>query len=270
MVSTLNEKLTFDPMFLAEMTWSSVDRLSRDCPIIIPVAAVEQHGHHLPLSTDSILLGEVVRRVEASVSQRALFAPVMWLGNSHHHLDFSGTLSAAPRCYLDMLLGLMQNFLFHGFRRLLLLNGHGGNDVPGKQAVFEVRQQYRDRSDILLLLGTYWSLGSSSSEFLDQFELGEFRQIEMGHACEWETSMMLRIAPELVGDFARAGAVEPGNPFRPANRGWITKERSEPGHIGWPEQASADKGEFLLSHFSRDVIKMIDRMEQWDGSTWEG
>jgi creatinine amidohydrolase len=252
-------------MLLQEMTWPAVDRLSKNTPVIIPIAALEQHGHHLPLFTDSMLLGEIVRRAQLEMSDSALFAPLMWLGNSHHHMDFSGTLSAPPRCYLDMLCGLVDNFIFHGFKRVFLLNGHGGNDVPGKQATFEIRQQYRSRSDLLLLFSTYWSLGCQPHQSMPGLV-----QQEMGHACEWETSMILRIAPQLVGDYKSCQTVEPGNPFRPASRAWITRDRTVPGHIGWPQHASTEKGEHLFNEFSKDVVQMIQRMIAWDGSSWEG
>ena len=93
-----------------------------------------------------------------------LFAPLLWLGNSHHHLDFPGTVSASPRVYLDLLIDLAESFLFHGFRRFVLLNGHGGNIVPAQQALFELRQRYRSRNDLLLLSATYWSAGDSPNE----------------------------------------------------------------------------------------------------------
>ncbi len=126
----------------------------------------------------------------------------MWLGNSDHHLDFPGTISASPRVYLDMLNGLIDNLVFHGFTKIVLINGHGGNDVPGKQAIFEARQRYRDRSDLRLIFTTYWGLGAKPWE-VDS----SFKQREMGHACEWETSMILRIAPHLVGDYKSAPEV---------------------------------------------------------------
>lgn len=252
-------------MLLQEMTWPKVDRLSKNTPVIIPIAALEQHGHHLPLFTDSMLLGEIVRRVHESVADRVLFAPLTWLGNSHHHLDFAGTLSCEPRCYLDLVNGLVDNFITHGFCRIFVLNGHGGNDVPGKQATFEIRQKYRSRSDLLLLFSTYWSLGCQP-----HISLPSLKQQEMGHACEWETSMILRIAPHLVVEHESAETVEPGNAFRPASRAWTTKDRSRPGHIGWPQHATAEKGEHLLSEFSTDVIQMIERMVAWDGRAWEG
>lgn len=249
-------------MKLADMPWPAVAALSPDTPVVIPVAALEQHGHHLPVFTDSILLGEIVRRIEPRLGDRVLFSPLMWLGNSDHHLDFSGTVSASPRVYLDLLNGLAENFLQHGFRRIVFLNGHGGNDVPGRQAVFELRQRHRQRADLLLLLATYWSLGDGPGS--------GFVQAEMGHACEWETSMMLRIDPALVGDFAAAAPVEPGRPFPPAARGWTTKDRSPPGHIGHPQAASIDKGEALLARFADDAVSMMERVISWDGRSWNG
>ena len=91
-------------MELTDLTWPAVAALDRDTPVVFPVAALEQHGRHMPLFTDSILLGEVVRRVKQSpAAGKVLFAPLQWLGNSHHHLDFPGTLSASPRAYLDLM-----------------------------------------------------------------------------------------------------------------------------------------------------------------------
>jgi creatinine amidohydrolase len=251
-------------MQLTDLTWPAVQALSKDTPVVVPIAALEQHGHHLPLFTDSFLLGEILRRVEPRVADRVLFAPLQWLGNSDHHLDFAGTLSAAPRTYLDLLAGLAENFLTHGFRRIVFLNGHGGNDVPARQAVFELRQRHRGRSDLLLLAATYWSLGAPGT--VDP----RFVQQQMGHACEWETSMMLRIAPSLVGDYRAAAPVPFGNAFEPASRGWITRDRTVPGHIGTPHVAAADKGESLLQRFANGAVALLERVIAWDGTSWDG
>jgi creatinine amidohydrolase len=252
-------------MDLIELAWPAVSALSKDTPVVIPIAAVEQHGHHLPVFTDSLLLGEVVRRSKPALKDHVLFAPLLWLGNSDHHMDFSGTLSAAPRTYLDVLNGLAENFLRHGFRRLVFLNGHGGNDVPGRQAVFELRQRHRGRDDLLLLLATYWSLGSRPWESDPTIQ-----QREMGHACEWETSMILRLDPKLVGDHRNAAPVEFGQGFTPAHRGWVTQDRTVPGHIGSPHLASAEKGETLFQVFSTDVTALLERVIAWDGRSWNG
>jgi creatinine amidohydrolase len=252
-------------MELTDLTAPEVQSLSKDMPVVIPVAALEQHGQHLPLFTDSLLLGEVIRRVKEQLKERVLFAPLLWLGNSHHHLDFAGTLSASPRTYLEMLSDLAENFVHHGFRRIVFVNGHGGNDVPGRQATFELRQKYRKRSDLLLLFGTYWLLGSKPNE-LDS----TLTQTQMGHACEWETSMILRVNRILVREYKNLSPVPFGNAFEPAHRAWVTQDRTSPGHIGIPHLATPEKGESLFRIFSTDVIALLNRVVNWDGKSWEG
>jgi len=252
-------------MQLAELSWPAVHALSKHTPIIFPIAALEQHGGHLPVFTDSLLLGEIVRRSAERLGDGVLWAPLMWLGNSDHHLDFAGTLSAAPRAYLDLLNGLVENFIQHGFKRLVFINGHGGNDVPGKQAVFELRQRHRSRNDLLLVFATYWLLGGEPWK-----RDASIQQREMGHACEWETSMILRIRPELVGDVAKLETVEFGHGFAPASRGWITKDRSAPGHIGSPQLATREKGEVIFATFTDDVVNLLERVIRWDGKSWNG
>jgi creatinine amidohydrolase len=251
-------------MYLANLTWPDVDSLSRDLPVVVPVAALEQHGHHMPVFTDSMLLGEIVRRAGEACDGDALFLPLMWLGNSHHHMDFPGTISAAPRVWLDLLSGLVENVITHGFRRVLVINGHGGNDVPSRQATFELRQRYRKRDDLLLLAATYWTLADPTKTIPDLHQDG------MGHACEWETSMVLQLAPHLVKDHQQVPEVPFGNPFRPASRAWTMPDRSVCGHVGSPAAATAEKGERLFQAFSDGLVQLIRRMRAWDGKSWDG
>lgn len=252
-------------MHLADLTAPDVRALNKDTPVVVPIAALEQHGGHLPLFTDSMLLGEIIRRTAARFEQTVLFTPLMWLGNSDHHLDFSGTLSASPRTYLDLLSDIAENVLHHGFRRIVFINGHGGNDVPGRQAIFEVRQKHRQRKDLLMVLGTYWLLGAKPNEIHSTLH-----QSQMGHACEWETSMILRIRPDLVRPYKDLAPVEFGNAFEPAHRAWVTQDRTTPGHIGFPHLASPEKGESLFQIFSEDVARLLNRVLKWDGKSWEG
>lgn len=246
-------------MQLAELSWPAVERLPKDMPVVIPVAALEQHGHHLPLFTDSMLLGEVVRRLATPLGDKILFAPLQWLGNSAHHLDFAGSLSAGPRTYIDLLNDVAENFLRHGFKRIVFLNGHGGNEIPGRQACFELRQRHRECKDLLLLFATYWDFGSPAEGRPD------FVQKQMGHACEWETSMILRIAPRLVGEIAKLEDIDPAFGFEPAYKGWTTKDRTGPGHIGVPRHANAEKGEHLFATFAAGLESYLGRVAAWDG-----
>jgi creatinine amidohydrolase len=92
----------------------------------------------------------------------------------------------------------------------------------------------------------------------------------MAHAGEFETSMMMVIRPELVGDFAAAAEVPKGEAFATANRGWTTKDRSAPGHIGEPAAANTEKGETLFSIFTEGAVKLIREMRDWNGQSWDG
>jgi creatinine amidohydrolase len=164
---------------------------------------------------------------------------------------------------------MVENFLTNGFRRIVLINGHGGNSTPAQQAVFELRQRHRARRDLLLLAATYWGLGGKP-ELVNR----DLVQNRMGHACEWETSMMFALRPDLVAPpEAPLVSVEPvpfGAAFEPAYRGWITKDRTAPGHIGDPRQATAAKGETLFAVFTADVVALLERVLKWDGESWDG
>jgi creatinine amidohydrolase len=252
-------------MELTDLTWPAVADLPRTTPIVFPIAALEQHGRHMPVFTDSLLLGEVIRRVKLMpVAGKCLFAPLQWLGNSDHHLDFPGTLSASARVYLDLIADLCRCFMKHGFSRLVFVNGHGGNIVPSQQALFELKQDFRDQRDLLLLSLTYWDAAGNPADTIPGLT-----QNQMGHACEWETSMVLRLDPRLVvGKVADVPEVPFGNGFSPGYRAWVMPDRSEPGHIGNPAAATVEKGEALFQFFAGGVGRFLERAIAWNGKTW--
>jgi creatinine amidohydrolase len=252
-------------MELLELAWPVVDALPRETPIVLPIAALEQHGHHMPLFTDSLLLGEVIRRVkELPIAKKFLFAPLQWLGNSHHHLDMPGTVSASPRVYLDLLQDLAECFLAQGFTRIAFINGHGGNTTPSQQALFELRQNTRDNPDLVLTSLTYWDAADPAASITG------LHQKQMGHACEWETSMMLKLRPELVvGKLSEVPEVPFGVGASPGYRGWIMTDRSELGHIGHPSVATAEKGEALFQVFATGVGHYLERIANWTGEGWD-
>ena len=95
-------------------------------------------------------------------------------------------------------------------------------------------------------------------------------QRQMGHACEWETSMILRLAPHLVvGDVTAVPEVPFGKGFAPGHRAWVMPDRSEPGHIGTPAAATAEKGEALFAHFAGGVSAFLERVAAWNGREWD-
>lgn len=242
-----------------------MDALPRTTPIVFPIGALEQHSRHLPVFTDSLVIGELAKRASQELGDQVLFAPVMWLGNSEHHLDYPGSMSASPRVYVDMLRDMAECMLRHGFHRIVFLNGHGGNSVPGQQALYELRQRYRERNDLLILLVNYWALGSNPRE-----SIPGLTQPAIQHACQWETSVMMALQPEHIGDVSQLEPVDYGNPFQPAFRGWVTQDISKNGHLGDPRSGTPEIGRELLKIYTNDVISLLKRVVAWDGKSWSG
>src|SRR3954465_7761851 len=111
-----------------EMTFPELRRVPRDTTVLlVPIAATEQHSHHLATYTDTVLCTGVAEGVEQRMPQQVLLLPTLWLGASHHHLRFRATLSGDVDTHATILSEYLAPFLDDGYRRLLVLNGHGGN-----------------------------------------------------------------------------------------------------------------------------------------------
>jgi creatinine amidohydrolase len=228
-------------MKFAEMTFAQLRHVPRDgCVVLAPIAACEQHSLHLPTITDTVLVTGVADGVEAQLHGSVLQLPTLWLGASHHHLRFGGTLSARVDTHVDILCDLVEPLLEDGYERLLILNGHGGNVDTMQMALRRLQPRWRER---ILAAASYWDL--AAKELAD---LAEGSRKRMGHACEFETSMMLALRPELVQreqirndppreDAALAGLFLADDMF----------QRTDHGAVGYPELASADKGRLFLA-----------------------
>jgi len=165
--------------------------------LVVPIGSIEQHGDHLPVGTDSILVTEVAHRGAETAEDDVplLVAPPIWTGNSPHHFPFGGTLSITPENLERVLVDLADSTVKLGIDGLVLLNGHGGNKSLIRTAVSRIGDAHPD----LEVVGcTYFDLAGSF--------IGEIRESEVGgtgHAGELETSLMLYLHPELV-DIERA------------------------------------------------------------------
>jgi creatinine amidohydrolase len=117
---------------------------------------------------------------------------------------------------------------------------------------------------LLLLFTTYWDHAEP------WFTRDDFVQRYMGHACEWETSMIQSIHPDLAGDVGALADVPAGFGFEPAYRGWITDDRTASGHIGCPQHATPEKGEHLFTVYAEGVADFLRRVCAWDGASFAG
>ena len=232
---------------------------AREAIVVLPVAAMEQHGPHLPVMVDTLLCGEVAARAAKRASGRhpVVVAPTVWSGLSEHHMPFGGTFTLDFPTFCSLIECLCRSLERHGFRRVLLLNGHGGNVAALRVVVDELR-----RLEVRLLTATYWTVDPVA--IADLLE----RQSGVQHACEAETSMVMALRPELVdaSKFAAAKHVEPGQVAGQAQavHGPMRfEERTPTGAIGDPTAASAEKGEKLLEAAATAVAGVLSNDKLW-------
>lgn len=241
-------------MRFAEMTAPVIRDLSRDGTLIIaPIAACEQHSRHLPVFTDSILCEAVTNGVERALPDRALLLPVLWLGASEHHLPFGGTLTATLPTYETILVELLTPLLRDGFRRVLIVNGHGGNIDPLHVALRRLDVTFPNS---ILTGAAYWQIAEP-----ELAELCEGKRTTMGHACEIETSMILHLRPDLV---RRDLILDDPDDTPDSLRGltWTRDfgRRTDHGAVGYPERADADRGGRMLDAVIRKVSAVAERI----------
>jgi creatinine amidohydrolase len=221
---------------------------------------MEQHGHHLPLLTDTMGCIEIARRAEKELGDTAVFMPMLWVGASDHHLGFPGTVSLHNATYTQVIQDILESLIGSGFRRIVLLNAHGGNAAPGSAALYEVEMRHREEKDLWLAMATWFSLAAPQIAEIEALE-----QKFVSHASEVETSMILALRPELVRLEAARGA---HTPFPSEFIGRVTVQRpfeykSETGALGHPDVGTAGKGEALLEVGTQQVIAFIREIASW-------
>jgi creatinine amidohydrolase len=223
---------------LDKLTWPQVrDELAagRDT-VVVALGATEQHGTHLPLATDA-LLGDHFARLLADRLD-AFVAPTVRVGCSSHHLAFPGTLSLADETFHAIVADLVRSLASGGFRRVVLIPTHGGNFAPLAAAVDKLNEP----------TGIEVTALTDLSVLLQVAMLGEREHgvplAEGGvHAGEWETSLMLTIAPELVqmgnAEAGYTGDLQQGLEVMLADG---IEAISDNGAFGDPARASAEHG----------------------------
>jgi creatinine amidohydrolase len=249
-----------DSRNFAYLSWKQVDALPRESTLLVlPTAAIEQHGPHLPLATDTLinnlLLGRALEKLAPELPVYAL--PPVHYGKSNEHIGFPGTLSVSAATFMAILRDLGASISSAGFRKLVVYNTHGGNtsliDVMARDL----------RAEFGLRMFSLHGSGGVPFEGLDPQE-----RAYGFHAGEVETSFLLASMPKLVdrsayttnyiADISKPELLRPEN--APAIFSWLTADIAPSGVLGDPRPATPEKGERWIEEASTQIAKLLEAM----------
>lgn len=229
--------------------------------VIIPVASLEQHGPHLATGVDILCATAVAQRTARRLLEAGrpvVVTPCIWTGLAEHHVAFGGTVTLDAAAFAAVIKGVVRSVARAGFRRAMILNGHGGN----AEAVAVIGGECQNEFGIAVAAGTYWHLvGDGFAPILD-------RQSTVLHACEAETSMVMALLPEAVRPERLEEAHGPhstrpeGQPAAMIRRRSF-KDITPSGVVGDARAASAAKGEALLEAASRIIAEQLANARLW-------
>jgi creatinine amidohydrolase len=243
------------------LTWAEMnDAIAPQKLVILPTASTEQHGRHLPLDVDLFLCESVCLEVGRRAADQVLVLPPIAYGLNLHHIDFPGTIHIEPETFIAFCLNITKSVAYHGFQKILIVNGHGSNtpliDVVARKTVLATRS-------LCFATGYYLFLREA-------FE--KIRESKItAHADEFETSLYLHLAPErvqmnlAVEDNDRMGKYvssdSTGNyPVR-FNDYW--GRWTQTGVHGDPTKATAEKGRILFEAAVNGLIDLVRELRAW-------
>lgn len=246
--------------FFPYLTWTEIQAMpnKENTVIIQPVGAIEQHGPHLPLIVDAAIgmgvLGKALEKLHTSIPAYAL--PSLYYGKSNEHWHFSGTITLSVTTLLATLTEVAESLYRAGFRKLVLMNSHGGQPQVMDIVARDLHIKY---SDFLVFPLFTWRVPHITGEMLTAQE----KQLGI-HAGDAETSIMLALLPDRV-KMERAIAEYP--PTQPEGSllsmegklsfAWATKDLSKSGVVGDPTTATKEKGDRILESVSDGWVKVI-------------
>lgn len=240
----------------ANLTQSEVT--GRNAVAIIPLAAVEAHGPHLPLGTDGIIVDGILDRAASENNSKFAFyrLPTIWLGASEEHGDRAGTLSRAPEAVISDVVQAAEGLTRAGIGRVLLFNGHGGNIAAAAIAALRLRTKFD-----MLAVSAHWL------DFDAPTGIAPAPVAEDVHGGWVETSALLHLAAHLVKTeaIAPAPATAPAASLYPAGKiawGWKTSDIAPNGYAGRPNLATAEIGRVLIGHAARKLNLLLDEIAE--------
>ena len=252
-----------------EMTWADIAAAGeavRRWIAVLPLAAVEQHGPHLPLGVDAYIAEAYLARVRKILPETlpVTFLPVQRVGVSAEHLGYPGTLTLSAATAIKAWTEIGESLARAGLRKLLLVTSHGGNVAAMELAARDLRT----RLGMLAVTVGWHRFGYPEGTFS-----GEERRHGI-HGGDIETSLMLAAMPDTVrtekaaqatpATIAMAREFKWLGAYRPAGFAWMTQDLNATGAVGDATQASAAKGEAALAHGAQTFVELVREMDRFD------
>ncbi|MBN2334225.1 creatininase family protein [Candidatus Bathyarchaeota archaeon] len=242
-----------ETIHLQDMTWPMVGKAIENGykTVVVAVGSIEQHGHHLPLGTDTYL-GDCIAERFAEKLGNTLVAPTIRPGCSPHHLDFPGTISITPETLIELLKDVCLSLDRHGFENIILVPSHGGNFAPVQTAVQSIAPELNAS---LIAIADLMGLITLFKQKVA--ETGQPPESAGGHAGAGETSFMLAYKPELV----RKDAWKPGyiGPFTSKYVRTGFKAVTPTGVLGDPTKSSREAGEKIIDAVTDMMVAAAKR-----------
>ena len=242
---------------LAKMTWPEVEEILKETDIVlIPVGSTEQHGPALPVDNDAFIATELTFRLAERVwiKKKVVVAPTITFGYSPHHMDFKGTITLSESTLANVIVDVCKSLEHHGFKRIILVNGHGGNETALSNALHTMNGVV----DAKIFVVDWWSIAAD--------KIREVATPPVYHACDMETSLAWHLNQRVLDDkrvdepgrSIVPGFIEPDMLAPPprASTAYVMKDVTDSGVVGYSTKATKEKGRQVA-----DVV--LERLEEF-------
>ncbi|UCE10252.1 MAG: creatininase family protein [Candidatus Thorarchaeota archaeon] len=254
---TIMEKL----YMLTKMTWKEVEeRLKESDTVLVPIGSMEQHGPALPLDNDHFIARRFAEKVVERLWEtiKLVVAPTISIGYSEHHMDFKGTITLRESTLVDVIVDVCRSLAAHGFRRIVLINGHGGN----QSAIRNALNLFREGMESQVFAINWWDMAKD--------KIREVGSRPFFHACDNETSVAWYLGQRVLADKRVdepgrkivPGYIEPdmaGDAFTVSGV-YSMKDITDSGVVGYSTKATEEKGKQIVDVAVERMVDFILRI----------
>ena len=230
--------------------------LEKNDTVLVHIGSTEQHGKHMAVDTDAYTAQEMSLRVAEKTG--FLVAPVISYGYSPHHMNFPGSVTLTFQTLVNVIKDVCKSLINHGFKKIVMMNAHGGNTSPIQLALKEIEMETGVRVYSVMVYPSSHGFGAEGAKVCTQ-EGG-------GHACELETSVGLELGHRILMDKAEKWKPEYSS-IDPKYRGKVSApymfdEYTSIGSLGDPTIASKEKGKILVDSAVNDLVEFIEDLKK--------